>query len=68
MGSVPVQFQEDRCKGEAVMCMKSFNLTMRLQMDGQTDRRTDGRTWCFQYTPLLRCGGVKMEYRDLLQV
>ena len=30
MGSVPVKFHEDRCKEEAVMCMKPFNLTYAL--------------------------------------
>ena len=30
MGSVSVQFHEDRCKGEAVMCMKPFYLTHTL--------------------------------------
>ena len=30
MGSVPVKFYENRCKGEAVMRMKPFNLTFEL--------------------------------------
>ena len=47
MGSVPMKFHEDRCKGEAVMRAKPFYLTARLQTDGQTD----GRTGWFQYTP-----------------
>ena len=29
-GSVPVKFHEDRCKGEAVMHIKPFNLTYAL--------------------------------------
>ena len=33
-----MKFHEDRCKGEAVMPMKPFYLTMRLQTDGRTDR------------------------------
>ena len=39
-----MKFHEDRCKGEAVMRMKPFYLTMRLQTDGRTDRQTDRRT------------------------
>ena len=34
-------FHEDRCKGEAVMRMKPFYLTMRLQTDGRTDGQGD---------------------------
>ena len=40
---MPMKFHEDRCKGEAVMRMKPFYLTMRLQTDGRTDRQTDGQ-------------------------
>ena len=36
-----MKFHEDRCKGEAVMRMKPFYLTMRLQTDGQTDGQGD---------------------------
>ena len=44
MGSVPVKFHEDRCKGEAVMRIFPLYLTMRLQTDSrQTDGRADGR-------------------------
>ena len=52
--SVPMKFHEDRCKGEAVMCMKPFYLTMCLQTDGQTDGQGDSST-----PPQLRCGGYK---------
>ena len=52
-------FHEDRCKGEAVMRMKPFYLTMRLQTDGRTDRQTDGQGDS-SIPPLLRCGGIIM--------
>ena len=51
-----MKFHEDRCKGEAVMRMKPFYLTMRLQTDGQTDRRTDRMTQV--YPPLTSLRGV----------
>ena len=43
-GSVPVKFHEDRCKGEAVMRMEPFYLTMRLQTDGRMNRVAGGIT------------------------
>ena len=49
MGRLHVKFHEARCKGEAVMCLKPFYLTARLQTDGQTG-------W-FQYNPLTSLGG-----------
>ena len=52
MGRLHVKFHEDRCKGEAVMRLKPFYLTARLQTaDRRTDRQTDRRTGWFQYTP-----------------
>ena len=38
MWRLHVKFHEDRCKGEAVMRLKPFYLTARLQTDGRTDR------------------------------
>ena len=54
MGRLHVKFHEDRCKGEAVMRLKPFYLTARLQ--------TDGRTGWFQYTPPnFVAGGITRE-------
>ena len=36
-------FHEDRYKGEEVMRLKPFYLTVRLQTDRQTDGQTDGQ-------------------------
>ena len=62
MGRLHVKFHEDRCEGEAVMRLKPFYLTVRLQTDrrtdGQTDGRTDGWTGWFQYTPQTSLQGV----------
>ena len=56
MRGLHVKFHEDRWKGEAVMRLKPFYLTARLQTDGQTD----GRTGWFQYTPPnFVAGGIK---------
>ena len=41
MGGLHVKFHEDRWKGEAVIRLKPFYLTARLQTDRRTDRRTD---------------------------
>ena len=63
MGRLHVKFHEDRCKGEAFMRLKPFYLTARLQTDGRTDRRTDGRTGWFQYTPPnFVAGGIIKQY------
>ena len=36
-----MKFHEDRCEGEAVMRLKPFYLTARLQTDGRTDGQGD---------------------------
>ena len=55
-----MKFREDRCKGEAVMHMKPFYLTMRLQTDRRTDRHTDSRTdrVITVYPPNFVAGGI----------
>ena len=60
MGSVPIKFHEDRCKGEAVMRTKPFYLTARLQTDGQTDGRTDGQGDSSIPPPNFVAGGIKI--------
>ena len=41
MGRLHVKFHEDRCEGEAVMRLKPFYLTARLQTDVRTDGQGD---------------------------
>ena len=53
IGRLHVKFHEDRCKGKAVMRLKPFYLTARLQTDGRTDRQTDGQG----DSSIPRCGG-----------
>ena len=56
-----MKFHEDRCKGEAVMRLKPFYLTARLQTDGQTDRQTDGQGDSSIPPPNFVAGGIITE-------
>ena len=58
MGGLHVKFHEDRWKGEAVMRLKPFYLTARLQTDRRTDGRTDGQGDSSIPPPNFVAGGI----------